>query len=153
MRKAEVVLAAVAKGVLAFIVVVVFVYAMGTIVQCLFVLAALKSAGAQIPLSVIPRVVWHDLTHQSFYAEGVLVGFGVALPTAALLCRFSKLSQSWVYPLAGATALAVMLHIFNSNFYGLTFFAGTRGWSGFLSQLAVGAVGGRLFAAVRAQWP
>ena len=136
-----------------FLISVLLVYLLATVAQSLFVLAALERMGVEVPSTIRWNLVLHDIYGLAFagrvsFAQAVLIGFAIAMPSAALLRNYLGITRFFVYPLAGAVALATILYIVKINFSDLTLFAGTRGTFGYLSQLAVGALGGGVFAVV-----
>jgi len=142
----------------AYLVAVIVTYVTSSISQSLSVLAALVRAGAEIGPKDWLRTVVHDLYGFTFsgyvpQALVVMAGFVIAMPTAAIIHRFFKLPRWFLYPLAGATAMATILYIVKLNFYGSPLFPGTRGWSGFGLYLLTGALGGVVFSVLSKQRP
>lgn len=125
-------------------------YLMAAIAQSLFVLSALDQMNAEISWPTRLTMILDDIYGLAFagrvsFAQVILIGFAVAMPSAALVHRYLKIASIIVYPLAGAVALATILYIVKINFNDLTLFAGTRGHLGYLSQLIAGAIGGGVF--------
>ena len=112
------------------------------------VLAQLAGIGAEIPLTAHLRTIIADmrgfaLTVGMFpviIAVTLLLGFSVA----AILKRVITPLAPIAYPLAGASAIGVMLWIMSHNF-DITPIAGARGAIGFSLQMLAGAVGGLVF--------
>ncbi len=131
-------------------------YTASSIAQSLFVIASLEKAGATVPLNMWPSILAHDwvaMTLNSsiygvdiYYALIIMVGFLVALPSAALVRKLLGWSKWLLYPLAGAVTMGTILYLANMIFYDLPFYAGTRSVAGYCAQLAVGALGGVVFA-------
>jgi hypothetical protein len=125
--------------------------------QSLLVLAALERAGAAFPFTVRLQVIAHDIVAHLYggnlsYGLYILFGFAIAFPVAALLRRWLGVSRLVIYPLAGAACLAAILCVISLNFfYNMTFLEGTRGVSGYLSQLLSGICGGAAFALIAAR--
>jgi hypothetical protein len=138
---------------ISYLAAVVVAYVAASIFQSLSVLVALERAGAVIATGQWLHTIWHDLYGFTFsgyasYGLSVMIGFIIAMPTAALIHKFLSLPRWFLYPLAGATAMATILEIVKLNFYGVTIFPGTRGLSGLGLQLIAGAFGGAVFASL-----
>ena len=137
-----------------YILAVVITCVLASLFQTWFVLVALEDLGAQLSLDIWFHTGLHDLYGLSFggkyvsYGQAILIGFAIALPTAALCHKLVPLPRALIYSLAGATAIAAILFIVKLNFYGLVLFAGTRGIAGFSAQVAAGALGGLVFSSL-----
>jgi hypothetical protein len=136
---------------ISYLAAVMAAYVAASVFQSLSVLTALVKAGADISAGQWLHTLWHDLYGFTFsgvvsYGFSVMIGFLIAMPTAALIHKFLRLPRWVLYPLAGATAMATILEIVKLNFYGVTIFPGTRGFSGLVLQLLAGAFGGAVFA-------
>ncbi len=139
------------RAIFSYLVAVMVTYVAASIFQSLSVLATLEKAGADIAMGKWLHTVWHDLYGFTFagyisYGLSIIIGFIIAMPAAAIIHRFLRLPRGFLYPLAGATAMATIMYIVKLNFYNLTLFPGTRGLSGFGLQLLAGASGGAVFA-------
>jgi len=137
---------------------VIVAYVAASIFQSLSVLTTLASAGAELSVMDWLRTLAHDLYGFTFSGlvpqlPTTMGGFIIAMPTAALIHRFLKLPRWFLYPLAGATAMATILYIIKLNFYGSPLFPGTRGWSGYGLYLLAGALGGTVFASLSKRRP
>jgi hypothetical protein len=144
------------RAIISYVAAVIVAYVVASIFQSLIVLVALDQAGADIPAGKWLHTLLHDLYGHTFYGYasyglGVVVGFFIAMPTAALIHKFSGLPRWFLYPLAGATAMATIMYIIKANFYDSTIFPGTRGSVGFGLQLLAGALGGFVFARLSKQ--
>jgi hypothetical protein len=142
--------------VIAYVVAVLVTYVLASIFQSLSVLVAMNQAGAGFTAGVWLKTILHDLYGFTFlgyasYGLGVVIGFAIAMPTAALIHRLSGLPRWFLYPLAGATSMATEMYIIKGNFYDTTIFPGTRGLTGFTLQLLAGALGGLIFAKLSKQ--
>ena len=136
---------------LSYVAAVMVAYVAASIFQSLCVLVVMVQAGADIPAVKWLHVIWHDLYGFTFYGYAsyglaVVIGFFIAMPTAAIIHKFLGMPRLFLYPLAGATAMATIMYIIKLNFYGVTIFPGTRGMSGFGLQLLAGVLGGAVFA-------
>ena len=135
----------------AYLIAVLVAYSATSFSQSLCVLVALEDAGAEIPLALWAHTLWYDSIHLAFgghffsYAIIIMIGFIVALPTAAFVRKLSGLPEILLYPSAGATAMATQDYIFDAYLYDLSFSLGTRGVTGLTLLLLSGAVGGLAF--------
>ena len=139
-----------ARLIAAFILSVLLAYTLASVSQSLFVLASLNNMGVHIEWSTGLQTIARDfigLTFKGNISLGSLLtlGFIVAMPAAALTERLLPLPHWLIYPVAGAVAFALILHIVKNQFFQLTFFAGTRGTYGYCAQLLAGALGGGVF--------
>jgi len=155
-QEKKITLPRVRQVVIAYVAAVVVTYVLASIFQSLAVLVAMNQAGAGFTAGVWLKTILHDLYGFTFlgyasYGLGVLIGFAIAMPTAALIHKFSGLPRGFLYPLAGATAIATEMYIIKASFYDTTIFPGTRGMSGFVLQLLAGALGGLIFAKLSKQ--
>jgi hypothetical protein len=144
------------QAVISYVAAVVVTYVLASVFQSLSVLVAMDQAGADYSAGIWLQIILHDLYGFTFlgyasYGLGVVIGFFIAMPTAALIHKFSGLPRWFLYPLAGATAMATIMYIIKANFYDTTIFPGTRGLSGFSLQLFAGVVGGLIFAKLSKQ--
>lgn len=127
-------------------------YVLASLFQSGFVLAGLHSAGAELPLGIIVRTLLHDLYGLAFnamfasYLLLIAIGFAIALPIAALMKKWTAARSLIIYPLAGAALMGTMLVLAKMAFYGITLYAGTRGFAGLACQMLAGAMGGIVFA-------
>lgn len=135
----------------------------GYIVATLFFTTAnlirLGAVGAAISLGDFVRTFFFDLRGMApslvwtQYGSLIFIGFAIAFPVAAglrSLVQRSDVMRSvapYLYPLAGATAIAVIL-LASYPKYEVFAFAGARGTLGSLAQCAAGAIGGFLFQLV-----
>ena len=146
------------QATISYLAAVVVTYVAASIFQSLCVLVTLEQAGAEIAMGKWLHTLWHDLygfTFSGYVSLGpaVMVGFIIAMPTAALMHKFLSLPRGILYPLAGAAAMATILYIIKLNFHGVTLLPGTRGWSGFGLWLLAGAFGGAVFARLSKRRP
>ena len=131
---------------------VLVTYVAASIFQSLLVLTALVRAGADISIREWLWTLAHDLygfTFSGIVPQGLtdMAGFIIAMPVAALIHKWLRISRWILYPLAGAAAMGTILYIVKLNFYGVPLYPGTRGFTGFGLQLLAGALGGLVFAA------
>ncbi len=143
---------------ISYLAAVLVTYVTASIFQSLCVLATMEKAGADIAVGQWLNTISHDLygfTFSGYFSLGpaVMIGFIIAMPSAAIIHKFLGLPRWILYPLAGATAMATILYIVKLNFYGATILPGTRGLFGFGLQLLAGAFGGAVFATLSKQQP
>ncbi|MBM0106791.1 hypothetical protein JM946_18820 [Steroidobacter sp. S1-65] len=116
----------------------------------------LSEVGAQISFADAARTFWFDVRGLApslvwtQYGSLIFIGLAIAFPIAALL-RYAALRatstakiEPFLYPLAGATAIATIL-VLSFQTYEVYAFAGARGWLGNLAQCFAGACAGYLF--------
>lgn len=113
-----------------------------------FILAGLASVGADI--SIAQRLGhtlqdWGGLAkgYGLFIAAGLLIAFVAAAILIWLARKYTTQPERYLYPLAGACALATIL-LSMQYLFNVVAIAGARGW-GFYGQLLAGALGGWVF--------
>ncbi|MEM9301064.1 MAG: hypothetical protein AAGE01_03080 [Pseudomonadota bacterium] len=112
------------------------------------VLASLGGLGVEVPLSVRFEATVHDwLGMGPLYGALITAGFLVALLTAGVIVRFAPATRGWLYPLAGAVAVATILIAMKSVFE-ISTIAGARTLAGLAMQMLAGAAGGWVFGRV-----
>ena len=134
------------RPVASFIGVLILFVVLGSAASTHFVLQGLTDLGVAISLS--ERI---SMTLQDIIGIGPLYGgiFGTGLLVAFIVAMFvARLAPSlrWlVYLVAGATAVTVTLFALQAAF-GIVAISGTRSTAGFLTQVAIGAFIGYVFA-------
>ena len=133
-----------------FIAAVVLTYTASSIVQTLFTLSALVSAGASISADLWLRTIGQDFyghTFSGFIPLGglVCIGFLLALPTAAVIAKYTGWPRYGLYPLAGAAAMATLHYGASHMIYDLNLMVGTRSVWGLSCFVLSGALGGAVF--------
>lgn len=128
-----------------------------SIFQSSFVLIKLQSVGAEITTGAWLHTIWHDLYGLIFggyipFGLAVTLGFFVALPTAALICKLFGIPKWILYPLATAVALVTIRYTISSMFLDLILLVGTRGVVGLTFYLLAGALGGLVYVWVSNQY-
>jgi hypothetical protein len=133
----------------------------GYVIATLFFTSAnlirLSAVGADIAASDAWRTLLFDLrgmmptpTTWTNYGSLIFIGFGIAFSVAALLRLAASRSPSWrhltpyLFPAAGATAIAVILLAMYPK-YEVFMIAGARGIWGSAAQCVAGAIAGYLF--------
>jgi len=133
----------------AFIAAVFVLTILATVLQSLFVLAALSGVGAGISAGDAAGMIIADLAglgplYGAFIAIALLIAFGASAP----VIRFTGLPRTLVLCVAGVTAMAVMLLAMEQVFFGIQPIAGARTLSGFAAQMLAGLLAGFTFAAL-----
>jgi hypothetical protein len=133
----------------AFIAAVFVLTVLATVLQSVFVLAALSGVGAQISAGEAAGMITADLAglgplYGAFIAFALLIAFLVS----ALVHRITPLSRTLVFASAGIAAMAVMLLAMEQVFFGVQLIAGARTLSGFGAQMLAGLLAGFTFAAL-----
>lgn len=129
-------------------------YITASIFNSLFVLSALQSVGAEIPIILWFKTIKHDMSALAFngnyfsFANLVLMGFLIAMPAAVLTCKIIKLPPWLVYMAAGAAAIATIHGVGSAHLFGYSLIAGADGALGFGCQLLAGAFGGAVFYSI-----
>jgi hypothetical protein len=144
------------RALLAFVIAASVAYVVATLFFTTANLLRLGAVGAQISFSDAMRTFFFDVRGMApslvwtQYGSLIFIGFSIALPVAALLRWLASRSDAtrriapYLYPLAGATAIAVIL-IASYPKYEVFMIAGARGALGSLAQCLAGAIGGYLF--------
>ncbi|MFO7305870.1 MAG: hypothetical protein C0P74_010155 [Gammaproteobacteria bacterium] len=144
------------RALMAFVLAAIAAYVIATLFFTSANLIRLSAVGAEITVADAVRTFLFDVRGMApsllwtQYGSLIFIGFAIAFPVAAVLRRFSMRSEAarWIaptlYPLAGATAIALIL-ILSYQTYEVFAFAGARGVLGSLAQCLAGAVGGYLF--------
>jgi len=118
-------------------------------------LIRLSEVGADISFNDALRTVWFDLRGLApsllwnQYGSLIFIALAIAFPVGALLRSFAIRANvpaiaPFLYPLAGATAMIVIL-VLSYQKYEVYAFAGARGWLGNFAQCFAGACAGYLF--------
>jgi hypothetical protein len=119
-------------------------------------LIRLGEVGAQISFADAVRTAWFDVRGLApslvwtQYGSLIFVGLAIAFPIAAVLRYWALRAKAvssiapYLYPLAGATAIAMIL-VLSFQEYEVYAFAGARGWLGNLAQCFAGGCAGYLF--------
>ncbi|MDI9246886.1 PQQ-dependent sugar dehydrogenase [Marinobacter sp. CHS3-4] len=136
------------RSVLAFLVSLVAGAVLGSLVQTLFNLQALKALGVEIGFQTALSTSLQDLIH---FAPLYAILFGLSFLCSQGLASFiarraGRGSRVWLYPLAAAIGLWVTLMLVNALAPMPTLIAATRGVRGLMAMLAVAALAGWLFA-------
>lgn len=121
-----------------------------SLIQTQLNLAALAKLGVDLPFAVRLKASAHDLLH---FAPlfGLLLGLGflIAFAVAELIARRWPVVRQALFPLAGASAMGVMLLLLKLALP-VTLIAAARSAFGVFLLLLAGAFGGWLFERLRA---
>jgi hypothetical protein len=132
-----------------FIAAVFVLTVLATVLQSVFVLAALSGVGAQIGAGDAAGMIMADLAGLGpLYGAFIAIALLVAFLAGALVHRFTPAPRGLVFPVAGLAAMAVMLLAMEQVFFGVQLIAGARTTSGFAAQLLAGLVAGYAFSAL-----
>lgn len=134
--------------VIAYLLAVFTSYGIAAIAATQSVMARLQDMGVAVPLADRFAATLHDLGGMATsYLPIIAVGFLLAFPVAALVCRWLPGWRRIGYPLAGAAAIAVVLLLLQ-QLLNITPIAAARSTGGFAIQVFAGLVGGWLFVTV-----
>ena len=111
----------------------------------------LHSTDMPVSAFVIVSTLLTDLVGMSFLGDApiiavVLVGLLIAFVVAFLIIKWTALDRSYLYTLAGATALFAIVVLMPLAFYNLDLIAGARTSLGKCCLIVGGAVSGYFFA-------
>ena len=111
----------------------------------------LHSTDMPVSVSVVVSTLLTELVGMSFLGDApiiavVLVGLLIAFVVAFLIIKWTALHRSYLYTLAGATAIFAIVVLMPLAFYNLDLIAGARTLLGKCCLIAGGAVSGYFFA-------
>jgi hypothetical protein len=135
---------------LALLVAVAATSVVASLVQTQINLASLSALGAEIDVATRVAASGHDvMSFAPTLAVLVTLGFLLAFSVAALLSRLWPARRRLLHTLAGLTAVAAILGLM-ALALPVTAVAAARGWGGFIAISLCGALGGWVFAQLRA---
>lgn len=146
----------VVRVILSFVVAAALGYIFASVFSTTANLIRLGAVGADISFSDAARTYWFDVRGMApsliwtQYGSLIFIGLAIAFPVAAALRWLALKSSngdrmiSILYPLAGATAIAVIL-IASYPKYEVHMLAGSRGALASAAQCLAGAIAGYLF--------
>jgi hypothetical protein len=146
----------VTRVVLSFVIAAAIGYVVASLFSTTANLIRLSAVGAEISFADAVRTYWFDVRGMApsvvwtQYGSLVFIGLAIAFPVAAVLRWLALRSSSAtriapiLYPLAGATAIAVIL-IASYPKYEVHMLAGSRGALASAAQCLAGAIAGYLF--------
>ena len=133
----------------AFLVAVLAVYVLAAGAATQSVLASLVEMGVQVSFADRIGATLHDqLGMVEIYLPLLAIAFAIALPIAALVCRWLPDWRRFGSVLAGFVAV-IVLHLLMREVLGLTAIAATRSLIGLLVQGMAGAAGGYVYWLIR----
>jgi hypothetical protein len=144
------------RTLVAFVVAASVAYIVASLFYTTNNLLRLGAVGAEISTADAVRTILFDLRGMApsfdwtHYGSSIFIGFAIAFVVAAglqtLVSRSERMRNSgrYLYPLAGATAIVVIL-VASYSKYEVYLIPGARGVFGVLAQCAAGAIGGALF--------
>lgn len=116
-------------------------------------LVKLSAVGIDIPFSAKLRTLWLDFSGLlPTYGLIILVGLLIAMLVAQLIGSKINGNKIWLYGIAGATAMAVIL-MSMQPLLNVTLISGARGITGLLAQSVAGAFGGTFFGWLKMRKP
>ena len=146
----------VVRVILSFVIAAAIGYVVASLFSTTANLIRLAAVGAEISFADAVRTYWFDVRGMApslvwtQYGSLVFIGLAIAFPVAAVLRWLALRSSSGtriapiLYPLAGATAIAVIL-IASYPKYEVYMLAGSRGALASAAQCLAGAIAGYLF--------
>ncbi len=130
-----------------FFAAVIVAIILGSIASTHFVLAALSDLGIEIPFDDRLSMTLQDIVGIApLYGAVIGAGLLVAFVAAVFVSKLAPSLRWLVYLVAGGTAVGVTLATLQTVFGGIMPISGARSTAGFLSQIAVGAIAGYVFA-------
>lgn len=146
----------VVRVILSFVIAAALGYVFASVFSTTANLVRLAAVGAEISFSDAARTYWFDVRGMApsllwtQYGSLIFIGLAIAFPVAAALGWLALKSPTAgrmdfiLYPLAGATAIAVIL-IASYPKYEVHMLAGSRGALASAAQCLAGAIAGYLF--------
>ena len=126
--------------------------AVGVALQTQNVIARLNDIDANIGVGQRLSMTLYDLAYLgSLYLVFVAIGTLVAYLAGLLVYRIAGFGRPIVFAVAGAVAILAMLMLMKQAFFGIHLIAGARDGVGIGMQMAAGAIGGLVFAALTAR--
>ena len=126
--------------------------AVGVALQTQNVIARLTDIGANIGVGQRLSMTLYDLAYLgSLYLVFVALGTLVAYLAGLMVYRVAGFGRPIVFAVAGAVAILAMLMFMKQAFFGIHLIAGARDGVGIGMQMAAGAIGGLVFAALTAR--
>jgi hypothetical protein len=134
------------RVILAYLVAVAVTAVLAVALHSQFVMAGLRSLGAEIGAAETLRVTAHDIAGMApLYALFIAVALALGFLITRMVRIWVHLTPRVSYAIGGAAAIGLMMVIMRVVL-GITVVAGARTPGGFAAQCAVGAIGGLVFA-------
>ncbi|MBL4871687.1 MAG: hypothetical protein JKX72_12125 [Robiginitomaculum sp.] len=138
--------------ILAFIVSLLTAVILATFFSTQFIIAGLKTAGADVSLGQRFSMSLYDIINMGpIYAIFITIGLPIAFLVAGLIFRKVKIKRALIYTLAGAACFLVMLYLMKAVFFGVPIIGGARTPLGLMFQALAGGIAGYIFARLTAK--
>lgn len=138
--------------ILAFIVSLLTAVILATFFSTQFILAGLKTAGADVSFGERLSMSLYDIINMGpIYAIFTFLGLGVAFLSAGLVFYFAKTKRMLIYIVAGAACFLVMLYLMKAVFFGVPIIGGARTPLGLAFQALAGGISGYVFVKLTAK--
>jgi hypothetical protein len=138
-----------ARMLFAFLAAVATTTVLGSFAHTQFVLAELLAMNVPVPFDVRLATSVSDLAGLApIYGGIIAAGFLIALPAAGLVALLSPGLRWFVFFVAGATAMVVILLSLQGAFGSVGVF-GARGVYGHIAQAIAGGLGGLVFSLLK----
>lgn len=124
----------------------------GVVFQTQNVIARLNDIGANVSLTDRLSMTSYDIIHLgSLYGAFIAIAFLIAFLAGGIVFHLAKFGRPFVYVVAGAVAMLIMLFAMKQVFFDTHLIAGARDALGISLQMLAGAIGGFVFARVSRQ--
>lgn len=124
----------------------------GVVFQTQNVIARLNDIGANVSLTDRLSMTSYDIIHLgSLYGAFIAIAFLIAFLAGGIVFHLAKFGRPFVYVVAGAVAMLIMLLAMKQVFFDTHLIAGARDALGISLQMLAGAIGGFVFARVSRQ--
>lgn len=124
----------------------------GVVFQTQNVIARLNDIGASVSLTDRLSMTSYDIIHLgSLYGAFIAIAFLIAFLAGGIVFHLAKFGRPFVYVVAGALAMLIMLFAMKQVFFDTHLIAGARDALGISLQMLAGAIGGFVFARVSRQ--
>lgn len=124
----------------------------GVVFQTQNVIARLNDIGANVSLTDRLSMTSYDIIHLgSLYGAFIAIAFLIAFLSGGIVFHLAKFGRPFVYVVAGAVAILIMLFAMKQVFFDTHLIAGARDALGISLQMLAGAIGGFVFARMSRQ--
>lgn len=124
----------------------------GVVFQTQNVIARLNDIGANVSLTDRLSMTSYDIIHLgSLYGAFIAIAFLIAFLSGGIVFHLAKFGRPFVYVVAGAVAMLIMLFAMKQVFFDTHLIAGARDALGISLQMLAGAIGGFVFARMSRQ--
>lgn len=135
------------KRAIAWLAAVITTVIFGIGLQTQNVISRLENLGADVSFTDRLSMTFYDIRYLgSLYVIFVAMAFAVAFLVGGWVFKFTKMGRHFIYSLAGAAAMLVMLLGMKKAFFDVHMIAGAKDSFGIGMQMIAGAIGGFLFA-------